>query len=309
MVNHSLERDEGVNYPTSIAELRQSLKSWIAETRHSREGGPDLVISSKSGHVLIIEIKLPTPSKGGIELHENLFAVWSGRHRLAVHLGNFKVKTALKRRRALLELKLRLPFRPLEATVESLRETKHPAFFTRALKAVAELDRELPERVLDEATSASSDYLVLLHALSSPNAIGDAVQVDPLAVARLRGVDRQLNLLHLGGGTYTAEQVGEFLGISRQAVDKRRREGRLIGLMRGRRGYGYPVWQFENGTTLQHLEDVLDVLRKNDPWMQVAFFLNNNTRLHGRTPLDALKKGQIDEVREAAASYGEHEAA
>jgi hypothetical protein len=309
MVNNVLESAEGVDHPTSIPELMESLKSWISETRQSRAAEPDLVVSSKSGQALVIEFKLHTRGRAGIHLEGNLLACWSGSRRFKVHLGNFYVKTALSNCRALLELTPRLTFRPLEAAFESIRDTKHPAFLTRALKAVADLDRELPERVLDEAISASSDYLVLLRALSAPTAIGQAVQVDPLAAARLRGIDRQRNFLQMGGGTYTAEQVGEILDISRQAVDKRRREGRLIGLMRGRRGYAYPAWQFENGRTLRHLEDVLDVLRKNDPWMQVAFFLNKNMRLQGRTPLEVLKKGQIDAVREAAASYGEHEAA
>jgi hypothetical protein len=308
MVNQASENTEQMTHPTSIVELSQSVKSWIAKIRQLRQSPPDLVMSSKSG-LLVIEVKLPAQSKAGIELRENSFALWSGRHRLVFHLCNFTVKTALHKGRALVELTPRLPFRPLDAIAESIRVTKHPAFFTRALKAVTELDRELPERVLDEATSESSDYLVLLRALASPTAIEETVQVDPLAVARLRGVDRQRNLLQSGGGAYSAEQVGEILGISRQAVDKRRRDGKLIGLMRGRRGYAYPVWQFENGKTLQFLEDVLEILRKNDPWMQVAFFLNNNTRLHGRKPVDVLREGKIDEVREAAASYGEHEAA
>ena len=308
MVNDVLESTEEVDRPTSILELMESLKSWISETRRSRAAGPDLVVSLKSDQTLVIEFRLHSRGRAGIQLQGNILACWRGSRRFRVHLGNFYVKTALSNCRASVELTPRHTFRPLEAAVESIRDTKHPAFFTRALKAVADLDRELPERVLDEAISASSDYLVLLRALSAPSAIGEAVQVDPLAAARLRGIDRQRNLLEMGGGTYTAEEVGEILDISRQAVDKRRREGKLIGLTRGRRGYAYPAWQFENGRTMQYLEDVLDVLRKDDPWMQVAFFLNKNMRLQNRTPLEVLKKGQVDAVREAAASYGEHEA-
>jgi hypothetical protein len=32
--------------------------------------------------------------------------------------------------------------------------------------------------------------------------------------------------------------------MSRQAVEKRRKAGRLIGVSLGRRGFGYPAWQF-----------------------------------------------------------------
>ncbi len=311
MVNYAVERTGRVVRPTTIAELRETLTGWIAETRPSRAAGPDLILSSKSGEVLVIEVKSLAQRDAGIELQGNLLACWSGKRRLAVHLGDFCVHTVLRKSHACLELTLRdrLAFRPLEVTVESIRETKHPAFFTRALKALAGLDRTLPKEVLDEAISASSDYLVLLRALSSPTALGEAVDADPLVAARLRGLERQHSLLKSGGGAYTAKEVGEILNLSRQGVDKRRREGRLIGLTQGRRGYAYPAWQFENGRTLQHLEEVLEVLHKHDPWMQMAFFLSKNTRLQDRSPLEALKQRRIDEVREAAASYGEHEAA
>jgi hypothetical protein len=115
--------------------------------------------------------------------------------------------------------------------------------------------------------------------------------------------------LEASGGALSAEQTAEILGLSRQAVDKRRRQGRVIGLTQGRRGYAYPAWQFENGRTLPHLERVLDVLRGHDPWMQMAFFLNGNDRLHGKSPLEALRKGQIDSVLRAASGFGEHGAA
>jgi len=105
------------------------------------------------------------------------------------------------------------------------------------------------------------------------------------------------------------EKVAEVLGISRQAVDKRRRQGRLIGLTQGRRGYAYPVWQFEGGKTLANLEKVLDRLQDHDPWMQLAFFLNTNARLNGSSPLDLLRSGIVEPVLEAAASYGEQGAA
>jgi hypothetical protein len=298
-----------VVHPTTFAELRETLKDWITETRPSRALRPDIVLSSKFGRVLVIEFKLPRRSNAPIELKGNLLACQSGKHRLAVHVGDFWVKTALRKSRALFELTPRdSAFCTLEETAERIRDTKHPVFFTRALKAVAGLDRALPKQDLDEATSESTDYLVLLRALSSATAIEEAVEAEPLAKARLRGIERQRNLIQAGGGVYTASKVGEILNISRQAVDKRRREGRLLGLTQGRRGYAYPAWQFEDGRTMQYLEDVLEILQKHDPWMQMAFFLNKNMRLQERSPFEALQLGQKEAVLEAAISYGEHEA-
>jgi biotin operon repressor len=128
-------------------------------------------------------------------------------------------------------------------------------------------------------------------------------------MARVRGVERQQNLVEQSGGTLKGERVAKLLGISRQAVDKRRRQNRLIGLTQGRRGYAYPIWQFHNGKTLSNLEKVLDQLRNHDPWMQLTFFLNANDRLEGSSPLEMLRSGKVEPVLEAATSYGEHGAA
>jgi hypothetical protein len=113
----------------------------------------------------------------------------------------------------------------------------------------------------------------------------------------------------LEGGTYSAEQVGESLGITRQAVEKRRRAKKLIALFLGRHGYRYPVWQLTESKVLPGLEKVLAVLAPHDEWMQVAFFVSENPRLEKRTPIEMLKAGELGQVLDAAEVYGEHGAA
>jgi hypothetical protein len=108
------------------------------------------------------------------------------------------------------------------------------------------------------------------------------------------------------GGTISAPAVAELLGITRQAVDKRRRAGTLLGLPTGRRGYAYPVWQFADGGTLPGLTEVLAALAWAGPWTQVMFLLNHNVWLDERRPLDALRQGRRDAVVEAAHRYAEH---
>jgi hypothetical protein len=103
--------------------------------------------------------------------------------------------------------------------------------------------------------------------------------------------------------------VATHLGLTRQAVDKRRRANKLVGLAVGRHGYRYPLWQFGRSGTVRGLEDVLAVLSRHDPWSQVIFMLSPSDRLDGAIPLDTLLDGQIEEVRNAAALFGEHGAA
>lgn len=74
----------------------------------------------------------------------------------------------------------------------------------------------------------------------APDALGALQKPDPLAAAWLRGLLARAQLLESEGGPLTVDQVARLLGISRQAVEKRRCGGKLLGLDTGKRGYLYP---------------------------------------------------------------------
>ncbi|HXA66111.1 MAG TPA: hypothetical protein VNV82_13215 [Bryobacteraceae bacterium] len=190
-------------------------------------------------------------------------------------------------------------------------EDKTPLMQTlirRAINAVLRF-AELSEASVVEATASPSDLVVLLRALSSGELLDDLRSFEPLAPAFIRGIETQRRLVEEHGGTRSAEQIAQMLGISRQAVDKRRRSHALIALNMGRHGYRYPVWQFTKTGSLPGLEDVLQALEGHDEWMQIAFFLGKNPRLGGETPVDMLKAGDLKRVVYAAQVYGEHGAA
>jgi len=246
-----------------------------------------------------------------LQLHnKELSCELAGGRKFHLVLDDFDVKAEVHGNLLLFEFKLsEAPARPLKERLTAIEKTKHPVFLSRALNALIGLAQELPKERIDEASAARTDYMVLVEALTAPSLATQLAAEDPLTAARLRGVERQQSLVEKSGGVLKGEKAAELLGISRQAVDKRRRQGRLIGLTQGRRGYAYPVWQFEGGKTLANLEKVLDRLKDNDPWMQLTFFLNANDRLNGSRPLDMLRSGKVEPVLEAAASYGEHGAA
>lgn len=150
----------------------------------------------------------------------------------------------------------------------------------------------------------------LLASLSKPETLAHIVSTtDPLLPARLRGLAVKKELLTTGGTPWTSSQVAEYLGISRQAVDKRRREGKLLGLSLGKRGYRYPVWQFTDGGTLAGLEQILTQLSEYDSWTQLMFLLTGDVRLEGKTSLQCLQQGEIEAALDAALSYGRQYAA
>lgn len=176
-------------------------------------------------------------------------------------------------------------------------------FFQRSLRAIEEL-QSIDEQKLTEAVQAPTDFSVLVSALTSEEALAIIRNRDPLAGARLRGVEAKRKLLESEGSALSSTEAAKLLKISRQAVDKRRRENKILGLELGKKGYHYPSWQFG----LRNLDKVLTALGNRDDWEKLSFFLNPSGVLDDRTPLEVLQesKGDLTNVINAAASYGEH---
>jgi hypothetical protein len=198
-----------------------------------------------------------------------------------------------------------------EAEARRLESAAHSkplrrAFAARALKGITRLMGEMNDAALGEALSASSDVETLVRALENPEASYALAGEDLLGEARLRGLGERDRLLHAEGGVMSAQDAAEHLGISRQAVDKRRKAGTLLGLTFGRRGYAYPAWQFGTGGTIAGMETILAVLENLDSWMKAVFFLSPNVRLDGEIPIKALRKGRVPEVARAARAFGDH---
>jgi hypothetical protein len=182
------------------------------------------------------------------------------------------------------------------------------ALMRRAISAVLDFSA-LSEESIVNATAAPTNLTVLVRALSSGELLEDLKAAEPLAPAFIRGIAAKRRLVEENGGTLTAEHVAQHLGITRQAVEKRRRAGKIIALSMGRHGYRYPVWQLTESGVLPGLDKVLTFLAAHDEWMQTAFFVSANPRLGGRNPVEALKAGELEGVLGAAEAYGEHGAA
>jgi hypothetical protein len=131
----------------------------------------------------------------------------------------------------------------------------------------------------------------------------------PLAKAHLRGLVAMREILNSDGGSLTATEAAEHLGITRQAVDKRRKAGQLLALELPKRGMHYPAWQFADEGVLPGLVETLAALREHDSWAQARFFVSGNLRLGGRRPVDLLRRGKIEPVLGAAQTFGLHGAA
>jgi hypothetical protein len=105
------------------------------------------------------------------------------------------------------------------------------------------------------------------------------------------------------------EAVAKHLRLTRQAVNRRRKLGTLLGLDAGRHGFLYPAWQFDREGTISGLEEVLRAMNQVGPWKQQAFMLSESLRLGDRRGVDVLRQGDIAAVVRAGSCIGEHGAA
>jgi hypothetical protein len=129
----------------------------------------------------------------------------------------------------------------------------------------------------------------------------------PRARALLRGREIAEKDLAESGGSYSLEEVRRLLsGVSRQAVEKRVREGRLLAVVGQNNKRFYPVAQFnDDGSVVEGLHAVQDAMATRNGYAVLNFLVNPATQLGNRKPIDLLKQGEIERVVEAAAGVGE----
>lgn len=292
--------------PSTLEEVQSTIEKWFG-TRY-KEAKPPWTVSRKSS-----ESKL------------NLFISHSAQHDLKVEMAGRSLLFQLKRTRLNLDLEkfqvrsayegeklwLRIERDPepenpvLLSILKQLSNTKHPAFLARVLRALKDLESDLTSTSIDNATAALTDKLVMVEALISAPWVSELTAQDPIVASKLRGFELRQEMLKKSGGVLSSETVAELLNVSRQAVDKRRTTNQLLALTQGRRGYAYPSFQFEDGKTLEGLDEVLRNLRALDPWMQLRFFTSPHERLGNQTPIEALQSGKVNDVVRLASGYGE----
>jgi len=178
------------------------------------------------------------------------------------------------------------------------------AALIRAVSAVTTLTREQDDTALGDAVAAPSDIQVLLRMLSAPEALDILRPEAPLIDAQLCGIAARDDILRAEGGSVDVSAAANIIGISRQAVERRRQRHVVLALPVGRRGYRYPVWQFTQSGILPGLGAILLTLAPDGEWFTAGWLLTDNKRLNAR-PLDLLREGRSDAVVQAALAYGE----
>lgn len=175
--------------------------------------------------------------------------------------------------------------------------------------------------MLERVSSVASPE-TLRTALSSPTDLGgvasllsdmaplglDLSAVDPFVEAVAHGAAVKQELLESAGGGLTSSQVANALGITRQAVDKRRSRRALLAVPTGSGEHLYPACQFTVEGVIPGIAEVLHAFQMENPWTQLSALLAPAPGLRGKTVLEALKDGQINEAVAVVASLGEQAA-
>jgi hypothetical protein len=129
-----------------------------------------------------------------------------------------------------------------------------------------------------------------------------------VASAIARGIPARRKLMETEGGSLSAEQAAQELGISKAAILKRYKKGQIIAWRQERQNaVRFPVWQFKDHRVLDGIEEALKVLdagSRLDDFGRMLFFLSNRGFLGGKRPLDCLREGEVKRVLQAAQGYG-----
>jgi hypothetical protein len=193
---------------------------------------------------------------------------------------------------------------PLQPTPPSAEARMREAFESRMQQVIRDLARradiEVIAAVLAEAGSISALASALTHAveLDPPT--------DPLAAARARGVAARERLVEKAGGVLRVSEAAELLGVTRTAVNARRTRGTLLAVPLPNGEHVYPACQFTEEGVPSGLGRFLAAFHEAGPWTQLSVLLAPSHRHGGKTPLDLLRQGEVEEAVGIARRHGEH---
>lgn len=96
-------------------------------------------------------------------------------------------------------------------------------------------------------------------------------------------------------------------GVSKQAVDARRRKHTIVALKTSDHRWVYPVFQFADNDVNPTLVPAIQALRDVPEWSAALWFVTSNPDLDDHTPLDWARTGRSTEALTASARRTAHE--
>jgi hypothetical protein len=181
----------------------------------------------------------------------------------------------------------------------------------RMVSALSELVAEAPLAVLQRAAEApsgagSAASLVAHLSVASPR----LAAADPEAAAVARAAEFKQSVLD-SMPTFSTAEVATLLGISAEAVRKRRAAGKLLAVPQAS-DWRFPAWQFPSPSsssrhgTIPGLERLLAALPMQNPWAQLDLLTAPLDGYGASSIVGLLEAGAADEAVAIVAAYGDH---
>ena len=182
------------------------------------------------------------------------------------------------------------------------------ALLERLTGAVVKRIEHVPEKTALDLLTRGTDAEMMVSFATTAEAFPElsTVRIDPLSRARARGVGLRQQIL-MRDDMLTLAEAAQALGLTPPAVNDRFRAGKLIALQAGARGRRYPAWQFEDEIIGAPLEAVLAVLKGLSCWTIYRFFTTPESTLEDETPLEVLRRGDIEAALQAARLFASGE--
>jgi hypothetical protein len=175
-------------------------------------------------------------------------------------------------------------------------------FYRRAVAWARNLAENAPAEVLQEALSSTSARGTIVHVLGSVPVEKEKSEEETLLErAQERAVLVQDQLRREAGGLQNTQWVVDRLGVTRQTVDRYRKEGKLLALETPH-GFQFPTCQFDADRIVPGLDAVLAAMEGVSFWETLSGLITPTELLDGRSILDALRATDEREERERVVS-------
>ncbi len=173
------------------------------------------------------------------------------------------------------------------------------------LSRLQELDPERRRSLARGLKGAVEEYRA--RPTADPFAEVDEPLKEEQAVAAVLWADLEAeeNRARLLRESVSAAEAGRLTGRSRQAVERQRRDGRILALRVGRQ-WRYPAWQFDTdgpGGLIPCLSEAVALLFRS-PAGAAAWLTVPRPELDGDTPLSRLKRRDAEPVLRLAEQLG-----
>jgi hypothetical protein len=179
------------------------------------------------------------------------------------------------------------------AVLRAFRETATPEEMER-------IAVRLEQAIAPQETSP--ERAEFLAALTGGRTLSEKERLELEAAGIARYFQKRQELLQ---DSLSAPEAARLLGTSRQTPHDRVKAGTLLGV-RERGGLRFPRWQFDPEGPDGVLAGFLDVLKALNvsALAKVSWFVRPNPYLEGRTPLEALRAGEVERLVSIARGVG-----